>query len=691
MAETVTIVLNTQAQTQGITATVSGLQTLKGRLESLASRFLGFNATLGQLGATLASVFSAGAFVNFTRTAINNADALAKQAQSAGMSVEQFSALSYVGKLANVSQEQMIQTSKHLSEWLAKTGQSSRDLTQALIEQADVFAAMPDGQEKVRLAVERFGRTGQHLIPLLNQGSEALRRQMEEAREFGAVVGPRFAANAQQFNDNLTRFSMLFRGMFNMLADALLPTFIRWQESILKWIRENPVHIAAIDSLIQIYKGFALTIAAVGAAFDLAFGASARFLGNLSVTGSFTEAWKAAGESANETLDGLEERLNRIHDIGRKPDVGGALPDDIPLVDSLENLKLKLENNAATIDQLGRRTDLSEAQRTKALRAHYNERVKMLEELHAKLAPKGPIIGGDGEPLFTREFADAAKDLNAISKELATIQERMFELNQDTFFGRFTAGLRTLSEEFDNLGASIADVMLNGIRRSIDAVADGIWAVIDGTATWGELFLQVGRSIISDLIRIAIQETVLAGLKKSIAFAWAAFQTAMRGKDVIEANATEAAKTPALAANATLASISSYGVAAAIGVAAVAAALAAAGAFEHGGIVHGSEQLIRVNERGTEAVLNAQATAFLGEEMINALNAGRLDPIAASPQMQRAPLDPPASAAAGPRNIQINVLTKGDLQALKDALATSEGQALIADAVRRQRIEIGIP
>lgn len=63
--------------------------------------------------------------------------------------------------------------------------------------------------------------------------------------------------------------------------------------------------------------------------------------------------------------------------------------------------------------------------------------------------------------------------------------------------------------------------------------------------------------------------------------------------------------------------------AAAVGVAAAAnTAVIASQAFETGGLPRGKDAIIRVNESGQEAVLNAQATSSLGVSGVNALNNG---------------------------------------------------------------------
>lgn len=52
---------------------------------------------------------------------------------------------------------------------------SLRDTTAVLDDIADAFAAMPDGAQKSSLAMQAMGRSGQNLIPLLNQGSQGIK------------------------------------------------------------------------------------------------------------------------------------------------------------------------------------------------------------------------------------------------------------------------------------------------------------------------------------------------------------------------------------------------------------------------------------------------------------------------------------------------------------------------------------
>jgi hypothetical protein len=70
--------------------------------------------------------------------------------------------------------------------------------------------------------------------------------------------------------------------------------------------------------------------------------------------------------------------------------------------------------------------------------------------------------------------------------------------------------------------------------------------------------------------------------------------------------------------------------------------------FEKGGVVGGGRQFIQVNEAGTESVLNAGATSWLGQSGVDALNSGRFsNVVAALPTPYTRPAQTVAGAAAG--------------------------------------------
>jgi len=213
---------------------------------------------------------AAGSFAFFTKQAIDGADAMNRLSQEAGQTITQFSGLATAAGLADVSAQDLAASSRFLSKWMEKVGIDSKNLTEDIIAQADSFAKMEDGAAKVRMAMEKFGRGGVQMIPFLNQGTAAIRAQIEEARILGAVIGPEFGQNADTFNDNLTRINTAFKGIFNVVAAELLPVWIEMQERFIQWVKDtDAVHVAAgfllelFDNLTFAAKRFALGVLAV--------------------------------------------------------------------------------------------------------------------------------------------------------------------------------------------------------------------------------------------------------------------------------------------------------------------------------------------------------------------------------------------------------------------------------------------
>ena len=239
-----TVVITAKDETRAaVNSAVAGLQSIGAAA-----------ARLPLIGTTLAGVFSGAAFTAGIKSVIDGADQLQKASQKYGVAVEQLSALSYAGKLSDVSLEAIGTGLKKLSvnmlDTAAGAGEakeafkalgvevknadgSLKSSDQVLAEIADRFAGMEDGAGKTALAVRLFGRAGADLIPLLNQGSKGLADMKEEAERLGVIVGGDLARASEQFNDNLTRLGEAARASGIALANTLLPTLNQFVEQLL--------------------------------------------------------------------------------------------------------------------------------------------------------------------------------------------------------------------------------------------------------------------------------------------------------------------------------------------------------------------------------------------------------------------------------------------------------------------------
>jgi hypothetical protein len=170
-----------------------------------------------------ASTTAAAGLVALTIEAVRAADEMGKTAQKAGVSTEFLSALGHAAKLSDVSIESLTVGLRQLAKHMAETDRGGESLESELLTLADRFADMPDGAEKTALAVAKFGKAGSDLIPLLNAGATGIREMMAEAERLGLVISTGTAAQAEAFNDALTRVNSGLHGLGNRIATGVMP------------------------------------------------------------------------------------------------------------------------------------------------------------------------------------------------------------------------------------------------------------------------------------------------------------------------------------------------------------------------------------------------------------------------------------------------------------------------------------
>ena len=181
----------------------------------------------------------------FVKSAIDSADAASKAAQSAGITTEAFTGLSYAADLAGVSQEDLGKVFSKLNTDIAKNDETLRKLGVGLTDSAgkaraaedvlgdlaDRFAGMADGPAKAALAAQVFGeKIGPKLIPFLNQGKAGLAQLREEARRLGVEISTETGKKAEEFNDDLSRLSKQAQGLALRVATDVLPSLLQLSE-----------------------------------------------------------------------------------------------------------------------------------------------------------------------------------------------------------------------------------------------------------------------------------------------------------------------------------------------------------------------------------------------------------------------------------------------------------------------------
>lgn len=196
-------------------------------------------------GVAIAATAAATAMGFAVKSAIDNADAMSKSAQKAGVTTEALSRLAYAADFSDVSLESLTTGLGKLSKVMAEAA-VNKTSTAALAfkalgvsvvdangklrgsdvvfaEISDRFARMENGATKTALAMQIFGRAGAEMIPLLNGGSAELKRMADEADRLGITISTKTGKDAERFNDTLALIGKVLQGVVNKVMEAALP------------------------------------------------------------------------------------------------------------------------------------------------------------------------------------------------------------------------------------------------------------------------------------------------------------------------------------------------------------------------------------------------------------------------------------------------------------------------------------
>jgi phage-related protein len=88
---------------------------------------------------------------------------------------------------------------------------------------ADAIAAMPEGAERTAAAMDLMGRSGGDMVPLINDGAQAIRDLMQEADDLGLTISEETAAAIQAFDDNMKKLKGSLSGLTNQIVGRLAP------------------------------------------------------------------------------------------------------------------------------------------------------------------------------------------------------------------------------------------------------------------------------------------------------------------------------------------------------------------------------------------------------------------------------------------------------------------------------------
>jgi hypothetical protein len=283
MALDIKAAVKIQASVDG-TASINGLEK---SLTTLDRKADGLNGTFGKMKGAAAGMSGAlgalvpavaiGGLATLAKGSIDAADNLNDLSQRTGVAVESLSrfgaaaddsgsSVDEVAKAMGKLSKGIVDPASKANEALKSIGISATDasgkirpMDDVMLDIADRFAKMPDGAQKTALAMELFGKSGMNLIPMLNQGRDAL-------SQYNATITTEGAQAADKFNDSLNEIARVVAGPFNQAITALLPLITQIAQGIAGAITAFTQLPAPVQAAVLVVGGLAAAFIALAPA-----------------------------------------------------------------------------------------------------------------------------------------------------------------------------------------------------------------------------------------------------------------------------------------------------------------------------------------------------------------------------------------------------------------------------------------
>lgn len=505
-------------------------------------------------GAAIGAAFVAGvgAASVLVKQAIDSADAMAKMAQKAGVSVESLSTLAFAAELSGVEvgslQSAMVKLAKGMSDASMGTGEAMKGFDALgisvkdsegnlkssdaiMAEVAGKFAGMEDGANKTALAVAIFGKSGADLIPMLNSGSDGLKAMQDEARALGLELDGGSGQAAERFNDNLTRLNSVKKGFANQIMKAVLPALEGLTNNMVASAKssgtlEKAARSAAagikilmsIGSIVAgVFKTLGETLGGVAAviiqlfsgnfkqAFETGKNVVADFAGNIKGTLGTVEAiWSesAAKVEASAPANGAKIAAPMMQAATKTAKSREKIVKDAKeTVDAVQNMLASLSTEGITSgknEEQMSRYRLLIAGATKDQLEHHDV---LWEIINAKRE----------EQKVTEEGARLTEETRTPLEQYATRITKLNELVQAGAIGWevYDRAVKMAQDNLDKVTKTGEDSMAE-LKKSVEGWGKQFTdTFVDGVMKGKLSFTELANSIISDILRIIVQKQVL--------------------------------------------------------------------------------------------------------------------------------------------------------------------------------------
>ena len=418
-------------------------------------------AMLGLKGA--AGVAGAAAVVgaSLVKLASNTAEATVqagKMAEQYGLSTEAFTRLAYAASLSNVSAEDLGKGMKGLSVKMREAANGSeearavfkalgveyvdasgklRPVESVLMDVANAFKRMPDGAEKAALATKLMEEAGIKLIPVLNQGADAIRIWGEEAKKLGLVVTPEQLKTAKEYEQNMKRLEAAATGLKREIGNEIVPSMAKFTSGLLEnrgagmtWAASFLAVFTGSDNPAKQIQNLTAQLAVLKAKqkemADLGQAPAQGLLDNINgiekAIAHYTQ--KMADEARKADIEAAKSAQNRVDIEQKAMDKRAAISRLLTYIQTGEGTKTEAAEKAATDRRIADQQRLIDAVRT-AWKTTRDEADKARGEAK-KLSVEGNDIGQQ-----TQQQAQEIRYKSMSPEDVAFLKQRNLQNASD--------------------------------------------------------------------------------------------------------------------------------------------------------------------------------------------------------------------------------------------------------------------
>lgn len=523
----------------------------------------GISRTFGALGVGL----SVTAFAGFIKGAIDAQDHLNDLSKTTQISVENLSGLSLAAKQSGSDLDGTAAAINKLAvnmgknaEKFAALGISAKDPLAAFGQFADVFNQIDDPQKRAAVGAAALGKSWQDAVPLLAEGSKKMQEMIDKGKALSGVT-KESAARADEFNDRLNELGAKASGWGVAVADPIVKGILKIVDALNKEFSiapgsvgyfiltggdiSAPVQQGSRDTGIRkIGSNELIPPAPVTPPPKPSKRAIDDFIGNASsaAVDKAKQAYDSLIKSIREKISVQDAELNSTFKITDAAKEYAKFLSNV--VDGTLKLSPKqLTNLAPMWDEFLRKADELQAKQrdiaTNAARlqigdlqqgfsgsnAGLADAQKIMSESARRLADSLRSVDEQGRhtgDVFRNLFNDGKIDADqyqqlikeltgALDKQkgtVAALEAAQQELNSSWAYGANKA-LQIYLDDVTNVAKQTEDLFTRAFGGMEDALVNFVKT--------GKLdFKSLADSIISDLIRIQIRQSITAPLAKAI-------------------------------------------------------------------------------------------------------------------------------------------------------------------------------